>query len=370
VYFAVKLVVLEYCLLTMVYWYPNERAELMAMNKNVVSRELGKIVSSSYYDFQELRKILMNLLRGTIRHLNEGIPFDQVEAKKEEKTFDKKYVDKNLPGILEALFERGGVSEEDKEDLVKALELADKVQKLEKSYKPLMKSLISEEPVWEHFLSHIPGIGQVLASNIIAMMPPEKYGSVSALWRNCGLHLICPVCTEEVEKRGEPKTYPVVADHDGLCPKCHRKGVSPKRKAGRSIDYNPKLLTLAWKIGDCLIKQKSPVYYDIYDNEKQRQLAINYEPGFLMKMYENSYGAGKSPYKDESCHLTQGHAHARAMRKMEKIFLQHYWVVSRKLAKLPVSEPYVQAHKGHIHIITWDEVLRKNGKAIPAELAA
>ena len=67
------------------------------------------------------------------------------------------------------------------------------------------------------------------------------------------------------------------------------------------------------------------------------------------------------PYKEEDTTLKQSHAHSRAMRKAVKIFLQHYWVLSRKLANLPVTDPYVKDRLDHEHIITWQEVFKKLG---------
>jgi hypothetical protein len=130
---------------------------------------------------------------------------------------------------------------------------------------------------------------------------------------------------------------------------------------GKSIDFNPKLRELAWKIGDCLIKQSSPKYYDIYLSEKNKQLARIFVAGELNSTYDPLYHDGKNPYKDDSTSLGLLHAHRRGMRKMIKIFLQHLWVVSRKLANLPVSEPYVQAHMKHVDIITFRDILQANG---------
>jgi len=220
-------------------------------------------------------------------------------------------------------------------------------------------------------LSHIPGIAEVLAAQLIAKIPCDKYEKVSSLWRHCGLHLVCASCTEKRSSRDKSmKTYPVLVNSQGICPKCGKRGVGPKRKSGRNIDFDPRLRTLAWKIGDCLIKQKSPVYYDIYSNEKERQLSRTYKPGELKKTYDALYREGKNPYKEEDTKLKQNHAHTRAMRKMIKIFLQHYWVVSRMIEGLPTRAPYVHEKLGHTTIITWQEVLEANGQEPPEELVA
>ena len=55
---------------------------------------------------------------------------------------------------------------------------------------------------------------------------------------------------------------------------------------------------------------------------------------------------------------------------MVKIFLQHYWIVSRMVEGLPTREPYVQEKLGHTTIITWQQVLKANGQEPPEELVA
>ena len=258
--------------------------------------------------------------------------------------------------------------EEERDYLVGLIELVEKAKALEKSYKKSMRDFAQSEIIWEKFLSHIPGIGNVLAAKLIVKLPCERYRNVSALWRHCGLHLVCPVCTEKVkikDKKGIEaiKILPVLANGEGICPKCKRRGVSPVRRSGKNIDYTPNRRTFVWNIGESLIKQKSPIYYDLYAQEKERQAGRRFAKGELKEISEPLYAKEKSnPYKYGDVALKKDHAHKRAMRKMVKIFLQHYWVVYRLLAKLPVSTPYVQGKIGHVDIVTWEDVMRANGQ--------
>lgn len=327
---------------------------------SVVIREAGRIIAGGHAGHQNVRKGEMNRIRNLVRHKNEDIPFDQPEEKKEARTFDKKYRDANLPKLIKEMFAADKLTGEERDYLWKALELAKKASSLEQSYKGPMKKFVSTEPVWTKFLVHIPGIGEVLAANLIGKLANcQKYDKVSSLWRHFGFHLVCPNCTEKLTD----KVLPVLANVDGKCPKCNSIGVSPKKKKGQRIDYDKNLRTLAWNIAASLIKQKSPVYYDIYVKEKERQCKRVFAKGELKKIY------GK-PYEEKDTSLKLGHANSRASRKMVKIFLQHFWEASRELAGLPIRKAYVEAELGHKDIITWKDVLKKNGVEPPKELAA
>lgn len=273
-------------------------------------KEAGRIIAGAYYDYQEVRVSSMNRIRDVIRKKNEGIEFDQVEEKKEEKKFDRKYNDKMLVKTLEKMHKEGKISEKEFEYLSKSLELAKASDKLEAKYKVLMMGYIEGEPIWKAYLSHVRGLGPVLSANLIKSFGDcSKYEHISSLWKHCGLHVV--------------------------------DGSAPKRKRGEKIDYNPKLRTMMWKIGDSFIKQNSPVFRQIYDSEKAKQMART----------------------DENKPKSKMHGHLRAMRKMVKIFLSTYWVASRELAKLPVSLPFVEEKLGHTGIITWQEVVDANEAA-------
>jgi len=138
----------------------------------------------------------------------------------------------------------------------------------------------------------------------------------------------------ETEKVTESKKriIPVTASDGGKCPICGKKGIGSKPKRGRSVDYNPKFKTLAWKIADSFIKQRTPYYRAIYDLEKARQVK-------LMEL------------KAENAPETLLHAERRARRKMVKLFLAHYWYVARSIKGMPTDQPYVAEKLGHKKII-------------------
>lgn len=74
-------------------------------------------------------------------------------------------------------------------------------------------------------------------------------------------------------------------------------------------------------LADSFIKQRTPLYREIYDKEKQRQLDNN--------------------------GITKLHAHRRAIRKMMKIFISHFWLKWRGAEGLEVSKPYIIGKDNH-----------------------
>jgi hypothetical protein len=317
-----------------------------------VLRELGRIVAGGYGDHQQVRQQMMNRIRVVIRMKNEGLPFDKPEEKKgdDEKNFDAKYQDVNLTPLLEEMIKAGKITDTEYDYLKKAIELADKAKSLERSFVGPMERLIESEPLWIKFLYHVRGIGAVLAAKLMAKIGDcSRYEHVSSLWRHFGFHLVCPKCVEKVEG----KTIPLLVNADGKCSVCGSPGVGPKRKKGQGIDYDSRLRSLAWNIGNSLVKQRSPVYYEIYKREKARQLERVYPQGELARIYGD-------PYKAEDVNLKLIHAHNRALRKMVKIFLQHCWIISRREAGLPLTDPYAKGKLGHQDIVTPEDVHKAN----------
>jgi len=275
---------------------------------NEIIRELGRVVSEGFYDHQQIRIAEMNRVRDVLRKKNEGIAFDEVEEKKEKKTYDEKYKDENLSGLLEQMLIEQKITQEEHDYINNVIILHREALKNEDKYEKLMGQFVSQEKAYTEFLKHVRGIGMILSANIIKSFGYcEKYNHVSSLWKHCGLHVVA--------------------------------GKAPKKVKGQKLDFNPKLRTMCWKIGDSFVKSRSP-YREFYDSEKIRQLAL----------MEN---------KAEGAPASKMHAELRSRRKMVKIFLQHYYVISRKLVGLESELPYPQDRMGHTNYIDPFKFLNK-----------
>ena len=264
-------------------------------------RELGNIISGGYYDYQEIRIGIKNRIRVLIRTRLEEIDLSTPETKKEDddKDYTKKYDDKHIGELLDKLEHDKKLTTDETKYMRALLDLLKDAERLENQYKGFMEEYIMTEPIYTKFLKNIKGISAVLSSNLLKSFGYcEKYHHVSAVWKVCGMHVV--------------------------------DGHAPKKERGVKLDYNPKLRTLAWKISDSFVKQRTPIYRDIYDKEKLRQ----------MNLMENTPDADNAP-------KSKLHADLRSRRKAVKIFLQHYYVVARKMKGLEVTDPYPIDKMGH-----------------------
>jgi len=127
-------------------------------------------------------------------------------------------------------------------------------------------------------------------------------------------------------------------------------GHSPKRTKGENIDWNPKMRTLAWKIGKQFIMQGQG-YRQIYDREKDRL----YEQRMPIGVCPN-YEACKAKLKNRKEPACKGHIDAMAKRKAVKMFVSHLYECWRGLEGLPTRPPYVMEYLGHSTESTWRDL--------------
>jgi hypothetical protein len=172
-------------------------------------------------------------------------------------------------------------------------------------------------PIWEWGTS-IKGLGEggLLAQLLAQIDDIGKFDTVSKLWRFAGWAVI-----------------------DGEIDRC---------KKGEKSPYNRKLKAICWNIVQSFIRNHTPIYADIYYEEKDRQRhlypdVVCRECGCVWDDCDNK--------KKHHKLFNDGHLHNRAIRKTAKIFLQHLWVTWREFEGLPVSQPYAQAIMGHTHIV-------------------
>ncbi len=279
-----------------------------------------RLSAVGYEEIQEVRKSLYSQMRDILRKKNEGIDFDVVENKKGIKKFDKQYNDAKLEPLLKKLEKEGKILPDEShylEDIfVVQIPL---INSLEKEYKKKMRELVKDEDIYIEFLDKVKGIKEILSAKLIKGLGDcSRFDNISKLWAYCGQAVV--------------------------------NGKSPKRTKGITIHYNPKMKSLTWVVSDCLMKSNKGYYRRVYNLDKIKQLARIYPVGELFKKY------GK-PYKNSDVNLSKGHIHNRALRKMRKRFLSHYWEASRELIGLPTIKTYVAGILGHNHIISWREAL-------------
>lgn len=163
-------------------------------------------------------------------------------------------------------------------------------------------------PIWG-MVNSVKGIGPTLAAQLLALIDDiGNFDTVSKLWRYAGLAVI--------DGKAEPKS---------------------------STHFVRRFKGLMWNISKQFVMQQSPGYVDIYYDEKERQRRLYPE---AIQVTVN--GEKKWRYND-------AHIDRRARRKVEKIFLQHLWLMWRASEGLPLTDPYVHDVLGHTHIVTPEE---------------
>jgi len=181
-------------------------------------------------------------------------------------------------------------------------------------------------PIVNRLLS-IKGVGAMLAARIVAEIDIQECTTVSKMWRYAGIGLYDywadadgVVVSPRNGYRWNSERQKVFSEVNPL-PDWHLVKVRDRKMYGWVIPFNPELKSVMYNVGQSFIKSNSP-YRKIYDESKEEYLSRGW---------------------------TRGHASIAAMRKMNKIFLQHLWAVWREMESLPVTKTYAELH-GHIHI--------------------
>lgn len=184
--------------------------------------------------------------------------------------------------------------------------------------------LVSEVPIWTHFLEGVRGVGPAMAGIIISEIDIHKAEYPSSLWAYAGLDVVQVTDESTGEIRGEGRSRR--AAHLIDLEYTDKDGNLATRK---SITYNPWLKTkLMGVLGTLFVKQpadKSP-YRTYYDNYKFR--------------LENS---------PKWAERSKGHRHQAAIRYAVKRFLVDLYRVWRELENLPVAPEYSEAKLGMVH---------------------
>lgn len=221
------------------------------------------------------------------------------------------------------------------------------VNRLMRDQEDLLKSLAQDEieghPIWEKWLKGVKGIGPCLCGGLLSWITIRKARHAGSLWKYCGqavtvTEYVCPECKKTFEPKEVPDIHERIASgksHEApRCPDCEAflflAGHADRRKKGEQTGYNPKAKTLAWKIGESLVRQTRPehsAYRKVYDvmREKVDSMPCN-------KVHKND--------KDKVIPCFDAHRYAKAKRLTVKVFLSHFYLVSRTFSELPVSKPY------------------------------
>ena len=238
-----------------------------------------------------------------------------------------------VSNINDSILDKGKFSPEMKE-------IQEDLEQTESKMSRYMKKEVKNYDLWQEYLKDIRGIGHTLASALIVEIDIEKAKHPSSLWRYAGLHVICPDCTNTVEKEYEMKDgsvetreveVPVCVESDGKCAQCGADGIGARRIKGVQSDWNTFLKDTCFLIGDSFVKQKGD--------------AKEIGKGKYRKVYDESRAYYDEKYPEPevvngSKKYTDGHKHAMARRRTVKHFLADLHSVWREMEGLSNSDVY------------------------------
>jgi len=174
-----------------------------------------------------------------------------------------------------------------------------------------IKAIGKYDPLVEAALS-ILGIGEQTVAYLTAYVDLEKASHASSVWAYVG----------------------------------YDKPSHERYTKGEKGGGNKRLRTALWRMADSMVRTRGAYRVD-YDRRKdrtsasQKMVKTRNRQGHLVEML----------WMD----TMKSHRHGDAMRVMTKLFLCHYWLVGRQIRGLPISDPYVQEHLGHTHIVRPEE---------------
>lgn len=214
-------------------------------------------------------------------------------------------------------------------------EVYDQTLALEKSIEAIAAEMMTDEPIYQAWLSHVKGIGPTLSAAIIANIGSvDRFETISSLWAYAGLDV--------------------------------KDGQARKRRRGEMANWSADLrMLIAYKVPSQFIKATSSFGRQLYDQYKSfyeqthdQKCPIWSHPDCKVNKAET-----KATLNGKGC-SRRGHIHNMTTRKLGKVFLSCLWLAWRKLEGLPVTEPYASKLPGHSHIIRPEDWVDGNEIAI------
>ena len=232
------------------------------------------------------------------------------------------------------------------EAMVDENEIVSESEKIKNKISRRIEKELEFFPIWNQWLKHVPGIGPAIASKLIllfnyrfmvvcpvcdtAVIKKEKKEAengdngkkqVGMFW--------CPSCEKSLKGDGilqfriEEKDFPTISKWWAYMGRHNIEGKMPKRAKGRQVNWSTDGRTIGFQIGESFIKNgPDHLYRQVYD---VRRAKADREHPDASKM----------------------HRMRMAKNEMVKLFLAHFWTVSRNLDGKPVTEPYAMTILGH-----------------------
>ncbi len=191
----------------------------------------------------------------------------------------------------------------------------------------ILSEMLHDHPGWV-WLREVPGVRISDGARLLARLDVRRAPTPSSFWSYCGLATVpgaryrCEACgTQRTQAQGTPPPATHTVPGQGVaCPGRFRvvgkdgaRVPQPKSGAGERPGYDEEAKRTCYSIGTGLL-EAAHGYAEYY--REQRTLLDGSRPGW-----------------------PAGRKHMTALRKMQKLFLAHLWIVWREAEALPLTEP-------------------------------
>jgi hypothetical protein len=211
----------------------------------------------------------------------------------------------------------------------------------EQELRRAMNSALAAHAAWP-WLSRVKGIGATLAAKLLARLDVHRAPHPSSFWSYCGLATVpgveyrCRTCGLRASYPVRYKVKPIHnrPDTKAQCtgelqvlrgPEHNVRVAQPRPASGEKASYDQYAKKVCYLIGISFIRSNS-AYGEFYRRERA-------------KLESDRRG------------WTAGRVHYAALRKTEKLFLAHLWLVWRQAEGASVETPYAQAVLGRTDYI-------------------
>lgn len=157
------------------------------------------------------------------------------------------------------------------------------------------------------------------------LVSPAQPRTVSQLWAYCGYHVLpasqAHVATQDANAGGDHSRDPAIEvanTHSSLA------GVAPSRKKGQRANWNGTAKVRAFLVAESCIKNRNSPYRSVYEEARAHHAEATHAAEC------RRCGPSGRPAPIDSP-LSDGHKHARAMRKVAKEILKDLWREAKRL---------------------------------------
>ncbi len=234
-------------------------------------------------------------------------------------------------------------------DIDNFINIAEQAEKQEHAIEKMLKKALKKFPVYNEFLAHVKGIGEVSAAWIIGSFDIEKATTVSKMWQYAGYNPGMVRGKKRVSKKKyKPEMGEIISEVKNIKDNSTDLIIQTDEliRGDRAIEgfvlpFNRELRTKLFVMAEGFIKQQNQYALEFYYPYKNR----------LENETRNIINDGKARKGDGDpwCEANKLRRHLAAMRYMNKQFLKDLYNAWREIEGLPIRPPYAEEYLGKKH---------------------